>query len=332
MVLVVAMHTRFLGRFIKEVRNDQDLATCDYPSQSQTCQNLHRNRCHRRIAVVGNGPLSEEQRQEINSNFDIVIRFNKLNNWLCGDQLGVWLMRSTDEARSTFSYQGLGQLELCSSKRALESASAVWLLGGSQANASHMFASYPELTAKSPIVVQLAPWQDVYSEVVGQGAPSSGWIGMMLALECLPTSGEVHVYGFNWAHGHYWAHNMYAENAFTDMLDEAGKVIVHTTPCGGLRDCEGCYVLQESGGKTSCSEDAVPGVGDVPRLSKEAREPQDVGQQGKLSRLDFLMGVKGVRRGPQRSPSQAKAQRAHGRGQVRAALEAQSSMAGAAQA
>lgn len=58
--------------------------------------------------------------------------------------------------------------------------------------------------------------------------------GMMAALSCAPRGvGSVALYGFNWkATGQQvFRHNLLAEKSFADVLDGAGHVTVHATPC-----------------------------------------------------------------------------------------------------
>ena len=59
------------------------------------------NVCFGRIAVVGNGPLSKANRNELNS-FDCVVRFNDLKNMKQGDALTVHAIRHVDRGKNSF--------------------------------------------------------------------------------------------------------------------------------------------------------------------------------------------------------------------------------------
>ena len=57
---------------------------------------------------------------------------------------------------------------------------------------------------------------------------------MMVALSCAPrVDGTVDLFGFNWrAQGNdVFRHNLYAERTFADVLDGAGHITIHATPC-----------------------------------------------------------------------------------------------------
>tara|TARA_B110000046_G_C12957708_1_gene383075 strand:+ start:697 stop:1344 length:648 start_codon:yes stop_codon:yes gene_type:complete len=49
--------------------------------------------CTGKVAVVGNGPISEEDRQEINRDYDCVVRFNDMKTYRKGDALTVQVSR-----------------------------------------------------------------------------------------------------------------------------------------------------------------------------------------------------------------------------------------------
>ncbi len=60
----------------------------------------------------------------------------------------------------------------------------------------------------------------------------------MVALSCAPRGvGSVDLYGFNWkAQGQeVFRHNLLAERSFADVLDGAGHVTIHGTPCSHQR-------------------------------------------------------------------------------------------------
>lgn len=147
--------------------------TCSVPFQHEpTCKAIHARGCARRIAVVGNGPITEEQRTELNTQYDAVLRFNSLHNWMCGDALTVWLMEPADSA-----YRGLQQLPLCTTPRAGATAQHVWLVGGPGPNASSLAEEYPWMRSRALLHMDPASWRQLYIKTVSDGAPSIGWIG-----------------------------------------------------------------------------------------------------------------------------------------------------------
>eukprot|EP00884_Botryococcus_braunii_P009557 jgi/Botrbrau1/18602/Bobra.0367s0042.1 len=79
------------------------------------------------IAIVGNGPLSAEQRKAIEAS-DLVVRFNAMNNRLPGERTDVWFVRYMD--RPPMYFWGLTQLGSRLSSEVVDSARAVVFLGG----------------------------------------------------------------------------------------------------------------------------------------------------------------------------------------------------------
>ncbi len=192
--------------------------TCNVPNANDTtCQALHARGCARRFAVVGNGPITEAQRQEINTQYDAVLRFNSLHNWyaepqcgvvhsgyiaqhkhrVCGDALTVWILehhasstkappkvtptaKNNPQHTEAPPYRGLGQLPLCSTKRAGKAARNVWLIGGNNGTRDELVREYPWMRTTPSIVLGVEQWRALYSRVVSDGIPTVGWIGMLL--------------------------------------------------------------------------------------------------------------------------------------------------------
>lgn len=280
-LVAALLHNRFVSWVAREISDYQDVSMCEFETDDLgLCEALHGVQCRKRIAVVGSGPISEEQRQEINTGFDAVIRFNALNNRLCGDALDIWVVHACANSSGPHSkpcpphgYSGPGQLELCKTPSTLQKASQLWLLGGDQANRSALVEAFPAAKKLDPVLINPGHWAKPYRELVGDGEPSTGWIGLMLALACAPVGGDVHLFGFNWAKGLSWKHNVYGEGAFVDTLDEAGKITLHMPPCDNLRECEGCAILTYATTSLSvCKEDEHPQGGDVRRARRDEIE------------------------------------------------------------
>lgn len=69
------------------------------------------NVLHGNVALVGNGPVSEEQRKEINTkNFDFVLRFNDMKNYRVGDRVDVLVCR---EIENTHEYNNSNHCNKC---------------------------------------------------------------------------------------------------------------------------------------------------------------------------------------------------------------------------
>lgn len=194
MLALVAYHGRLLSALhVRQLRirlPPGPATACSVPFEHQPyCKAIHARGCARRIAVVGNGPITEEQRTEINTQYDAVVRLNSLNNWynsppplcirmhttiytrMCNDALTVWLLE-TAPADSAHPYRGLQQLPLCTTTRAGAAAHHVWLVGGAN-------SSFPTVQwSRAPVLhLDLASWRQLYMKTVSDGTPSIGWIG-----------------------------------------------------------------------------------------------------------------------------------------------------------
>lgn len=243
----------------------------------------------RSVALVGNGPLTETQRLKIEVS-DLVIRFNKLNNRFCGERLDVWLLRRAEEA--TLQWHGLGELAHCSTAEALEQNPLLWLYGGS----SWWFNPYSVVAAavRFPQIARrlawqglpFAPWKNLYQTYVTPlGSPSTGWIGLMLALDCKPRDAELHLYGFNWSRRHWRSHAIAAEERFVRMLADRRRLTVHETACKGLRFCGPCNVVARG---EAVSDDLVAKAGgDVTNITV-ACSPAQATSKGELSTKELL--------------------------------------------
>ncbi|CAK0787582.1 hypothetical protein CVIRNUC_010804 [Coccomyxa viridis] len=205
--------------------------------------------CHvRNIAVVGNGPLSAQQRSELNSGrFQVIVRFNYLNNRLPGEQLDIWVMRWGDTAKLHF--WGLSQMTTEEGAEALGAADALWLMAEPRTGHAHWKALQPlyrrfpavesmEHLMLSPQDTRRFPGVDRWPGTDAK-APSTGWLGTVYALQCAQSAGAVvHMYGFNWHDKHGDTHpHISDESKFFQQAEERGLLIIHPTACAGLRSC-----------------------------------------------------------------------------------------------
>ena len=62
---------------------------------------------------------------------------------------------------------------------------------------------------------------------------------MVLALQCLPSAAQVHLFGYNWTQkGQFYRHHMAIEARYAALMAAAGRVTIHPSPCDGYRKCE----------------------------------------------------------------------------------------------
>ncbi|KAK9792248.1 hypothetical protein WJX73_006276 [Symbiochloris irregularis] len=138
----------------------------------------------RSICVVGNGPLSAKQRQLIDA-CDIVLRFNQLNTRLCQERLDIWILRHA--AHAPMRFHGLNKTKSCTVEEAREAAHAIWFVDGAyadrHADVQDALSHLPELSQIMWMPLDTRNLQDGFARMVDSAAmPSTGWIGMMLAL------------------------------------------------------------------------------------------------------------------------------------------------------
>ncbi|KAK9818286.1 hypothetical protein WJX72_010101 [[Myrmecia] bisecta] len=229
-----------------------------------------------RVAVVGNGPITDAQRREINSMYQVVVRFNYQNNRLPGEPVDVWVMRFADAA--TMHFWGISQMERDEGLEALAATSSVWLLGRLQDtwNATYFMTQpllrrYPELAARHYTVLdykqagkvtELHAW-DSSAEL----SASSGWLGLQYVCDCArPLNASIHMYGFNWHWVHANAHSIKAEQRSIQVAAQRGDLVIHPAACEyGLRSCEGtqdthrdCKAVSGTANNTSAASPGAP--------------------------------------------------------------------------
>ncbi|KAK9843956.1 hypothetical protein WJX81_000464 [Elliptochloris bilobata] len=237
----------------------------------------------RSIAIVGNGPITAYQRQQIEA-ADVIIRFNKLDNWYCGDRMDIWVTRWANHVIS--KYHGIGEVEFCNTSLAAGAASAVWVLDAMEAKHARQLAE--ALAAYAPmrrlsLAKTVIDWPRMEAlfharlpDAEWNAVPSSGWAAMMLALECAPPRARIHLFGFNWSRRAWAAHKMGAEEAFARRLDAAGRIRIHWPACAGMRGCGGCPVVasydERRGAVCVPRPSGPPGEGETLRATKFAKD------------------------------------------------------------
>ena len=79
---------------------------------------------------------------------------------------------------------------------------------------------------------------------------------MVLALQCVPRSTRVHLFGYNWTQERQFKmHRMAIEARYAALMAAAGRLTIHPAPCQQLRQCDPDPPPQASAG-THCPYDA----------------------------------------------------------------------------
>ncbi|BDA43404.1 hypothetical protein COCOBI_04-4160 [Coccomyxa sp. Obi] len=218
----------------------------------------------RTIAVVGNGPLSDLQRAQVEMS-DIVIRFNKLNNRFCGERMDIWVLRFAEHA--PLKYHGLEEVAHCKTEEALGMVNSIWFLDGvgeqRQKAIQAIMERWPILLQRYTAHIAQQRMAALFGQLVGPGNPSSGWQGMMLALECASPQTRIHLFGFNWSQRHWARHDMDAEEAYARALHASGRIFIHDPICGGLRACGNCSVVADFNEDGFICANRTYGIGDI---------------------------------------------------------------------
>jgi len=237
----------------------------DNQQREQLCHSLFPCR-GAEVAVVGNGPLSDVQRKEINnsSRYETVIRFNHLSNMAATtDKITHWILRgpnanihgwiNNSEAPAVdIIISALQQTKLILAMKVKEKAP------GGRINFDGLHHSpipelhfYPDnkFNGENSLESQMhKAVMGIYNRVHRQS--SSGFIGVLAAAGCLLDMGTItntnrnigkgviNVYGFNWHHENHGGHTIDIEEAIIKELEMRGMVKVHPPPCYAYRDCE----------------------------------------------------------------------------------------------
>tara|TARA_B100000482_G_scaffold190531_1_gene173844 strand:- start:950 stop:1567 length:618 start_codon:yes stop_codon:yes gene_type:complete len=171
--------------------------------------------CHGNVAVVGNGSLTPEDREQINnSNFDCIVRFNDRKNLIDGEKTTVHAVRDLP-SDSTF----LSQLIFGKQRR------VPGLVPGEHVFVQPITArpdsirdKFAGTTMLPPILVQekggSVESEQYFPDCVkcqngeydcntsaSTSGPSSGTV-LINILDAQPTTTSIHVFGMNWNGGH----------------------------------------------------------------------------------------------------------------------------------
>ncbi len=76
---------------------------------------------------------------------------------------------------------------------------------------------------------------------------------MVLALQCVPKSAQVHLFGYNWTQkGQFYLHRMAIEARYAALMAAAGRLTIHPSPCSELRQCDHDALRQVSTKHVRC--------------------------------------------------------------------------------
>lgn len=193
----------------------------------------------KRVAVVGNGPLSTEDRICINNHTNVV-RFNDYGdkNWVAGDRVTMHCS-TTDQFRHAWVDPNVTKWYVASQLRHLEENATLytWSMSSAQVRLYRTRFLWTVALGIEPVTL-LAPWFDTYRLFVGCSAcgdrclnknADSGFSRGAIALNALEDdSGVAHidVYGMNWNGGHVHVDFMYP----TIVRECCTKCTIHSTP------------------------------------------------------------------------------------------------------
>ena len=120
-------------------------------------------------------------------------------------------------------------------------AQAVWLLGGAQEDADALVQRVPALQGppRKALRLPLPPLAAAYTDWLRlpSGSPSTGFVGIAAVLHCAAPDAVIHLYGMNWHEKNWRGHKMGAERSHWAPAEAAGRLVVHPTPCHGMREC-----------------------------------------------------------------------------------------------
>ncbi|KAK9788855.1 hypothetical protein WJX73_009926 [Symbiochloris irregularis] len=211
------------------------------PPFNPLCQAVTRSNASS-IAIVGNGPLSQKDRDDI-QRCDVIVRFNLMNNWVrYKERVDVWVMRFSSEA--LHRYWGLTNFHLPDANRAIDMVQAVWLVGGVQQDADYLIDRYASLDKKGTVLLNHMPLAVQYARCMQEptAAPSTGFVAILAALHCSQSSAQVHIFGMNWSGKMWHGHKGNAERDFVAAMEQLHRMTVHPTACQGMRECGGAEI------------------------------------------------------------------------------------------
>ncbi|BDA44028.1 hypothetical protein COCOBI_05-2120 [Coccomyxa sp. Obi] len=223
------------------------------------------------IALVGNGPLTDEQRQQI-SKAGRVVRFNALNNRIPGERIDVWLVRYNGMGPA--NYWGFKQLRYTEAEEVVRQASGVVFLGGHPTRfmayaVEELLTWYPFVPVEKSMQINITGYWDLYNQVLSDSTslkragamPSSGLLGVLTTVACMRPDQKLRIFGFNWNPQNWFMHKMSAEQKIINRLLAGRQVEINPTACDGMYTCDKLcdslfYRLAKDGDKSTCEQRA----------------------------------------------------------------------------
>lgn len=190
--------------------------------------------CNGNVVVVGNGPLCDEDREDINSGkYDCIVRFNDRKNLKDGEKTTVHAVRDVPKWFGVRSYPGVTNNEQVwlqpvtarpkTVKKLIQKDYANGLLPAlyvheenSQVFSSHLFPGCAECKTKFECETSASKY-----------GPSTGAV-ILDALQSSPHVDQIHVYGMNWN-----GNEQHLDFRQPDLVPECcTKCVIHQTASG----------------------------------------------------------------------------------------------------
>jgi hypothetical protein len=207
------------------------------------------------VLLIGNGPLSAEQRAIIRNTVPgQVFRFNGMSNLHPGEPVGHLFARLSDNTTEPKAFWGiapppsaLGTLEalfvpsagtyrtrfMCS--RVSEAVEIILLQG--RPEDAYFYSNYYGIRVRDEPCEN-----DCRKPELNGGYWSSGFLGLIHVLQKWPAR-RVHVFGMNWAKHAQADHPAMVEMVLTQRLVKSGDVVIHQPPSADYHQSNGGYVL-----------------------------------------------------------------------------------------
>ena len=195
-----------------------------------------------RVALVGNGPLSEHDHAAIDA-APTVVRFNDLYHMRRGERITLWVLTTSQVQASTFR----------TANRLAKGAHAALLFTNRAIQpADEVTAAQKALGVGRRRVAEVRySWHNPFARRVGEllnmsgTRVTTGFSTLNLVLHCLPPEGRVDLYGFSFMvrpgaikRG---IHSGDMEAALVRLAQHLlpDRLRIHETPCAGFRSCRG---------------------------------------------------------------------------------------------
>jgi hypothetical protein len=175
-----------------------------------------------RIAVVGNGPLSTYVRGKIRT-FDVVARFNKMDNFEPGEPVTLLYLRFNEDAMAFYGLEMA--LQFCAPTVALvyERKHAESAKRAGNLLIDRMVLDVYEEFEGIPYPGDHLPYPPYSNKE--RRVPSTGFFGLHHVMK-IYRSATVHLFGFTW-HGWKWHDWDYEKRQIMHYAKE-GRVVVHS--------------------------------------------------------------------------------------------------------